>query len=120
MGLDSFLYVNEIGDTAFQLSGSLCGGMFSGHGSEGSFRGKVYYDAVSELTGMSLYDDMDAGGVKKLSALLSESVSKLTADGVHDEDKLDYAYNPTFEELKTLSELFKQAAERGCVYHAWY
>jgi hypothetical protein len=35
----------------------LCGGMFSGNGNDGSFRGKVYYELIYEITLLTLYSD---------------------------------------------------------------
>ena len=34
---------------------ALCGGILSGNGDDGSFRGKVYSDLVYKITGRSLY-----------------------------------------------------------------
>lgn len=43
---------------AFASAGiNLCGGMFSGQGNDGSFRGKVYAHLIEQATGVSLYQD---------------------------------------------------------------
>lgn len=36
---------------------ALCGGMMSGNGNDGSFRGKVYSGLIQEITGESLYQN---------------------------------------------------------------
>lgn len=59
MGLDTFAYrkVTVAGsEAADRFSGiNLCGGMFSGNGAQGSFRGKMYASAVQEFLGLDLY-----------------------------------------------------------------
>jgi hypothetical protein len=62
MGLDNFasrspddIVLSEEDLHAFQDSHiQLCGGIFSGDGCNGSFRGKVYAEYVLEITGESL------------------------------------------------------------------
>lgn len=48
----------EAAAAAFEGAGiSLVGGMFSGNGNTGSFRGKVYSQLVEAATGQSLYQE---------------------------------------------------------------
>ena len=58
MGLDSYCRNSvpiTVEDDPRLANLKLCGGMMSGSGSDGSFRGKVYADMVKEITGVSLY-----------------------------------------------------------------
>ena len=63
MGLDTFashapedIELTEEDLQAFQEANiSLCGGIFSGDGCDGSFRGKVYAEHILDITGQSLY-----------------------------------------------------------------
>lgn len=64
MGLDTYAQPSKDGELsdedmqAFQQAGiSLCGGILSGNGSDGSFRGKVYDRLISDITGQSLYQE---------------------------------------------------------------
>lgn len=72
MGLDSFWEVPEgTKEPTFDPPLRLCGGMFSGHG-KGSFRGKVYYSAIQEVSGVSLYQErMEPGDVKRIADALA-------------------------------------------------
>ena len=62
MGLDTYAQPNEDEELsaadarAFKEADiNLCGGVLSGYGDKGSFRGKVYSDIVRRITGQSLY-----------------------------------------------------------------
>lgn len=91
MGLDTFasntstdLSLTEAQEKAFaDAEIQLCGGMFSGGGS--SFRGKVYYEVVMDITGMSLYQEwISPDEVKNMSACfqaLSEAEIEDYANG---------------------------------------
>lgn len=64
MGLDTYALPSEHGKLskkdmqAFKEAGiRLCGGILSGYGDDGSFRGKVYSDTIHKITGYSLYQD---------------------------------------------------------------
>jgi len=62
MGIDTFasrspedIELTEEDINAFRVENiQLCGGVFSGDGSDGSFRGKVYSLLIIEITGQSL------------------------------------------------------------------
>src|SRR5678816_4248612 len=55
----------------FTEVGQLCGGMFSGNGNDGSFRGKVYSHSIEEVTGVSLYQEfIDPAIVEAMSRTL--------------------------------------------------
>lgn len=63
MGLDTFASRSEddieLTDEDLQAfreaNIELCGGIFSGSGNDGSFRGKVYVMLITDITGESLY-----------------------------------------------------------------
>ena len=50
---------------------NVCGGMFSGNGSDGSFRGKVYADFLYAITGRSLYEEQDNESVLYMAEALA-------------------------------------------------
>jgi hypothetical protein len=57
MGLDSYAVKVVSADAdKFSHITHLCGGLFSGNGSDASFRGKVYAEAISDITDVSLYN----------------------------------------------------------------
>jgi hypothetical protein len=65
VGLDNFAYklVPITAEDDPRLADiNLCGGMFSGNGARGSFRGKVYGDMVESITGVSLYQSVISTG----------------------------------------------------------
>ena len=63
MGLDTFasrspldIGLNDEDLQTFQQANiELCGGIFSGGGNDGSFRGKVYVIMLADITGQSLF-----------------------------------------------------------------
>ncbi len=63
MGLDTFASRSphdiELSDEDLQAfreaNIDLCGGIFSGNGNDGSFRGKVYVIMISDITGQNLF-----------------------------------------------------------------
>src|SRR4030065_1327908 len=63
MGLDTFasrspldIERNDEDLQAFQEANiELCGGIFSGNGNDGSFRGKVYVIMLADITGQNLF-----------------------------------------------------------------
>lgn len=56
MGLDNYWKKNESDNGVIDGDFKICGGICSGNGND-SFRGKVYNNIVSEITGVSLYDE---------------------------------------------------------------
>ena len=57
MGLDNFWSDENNEPAAIDGELRICGGMLSGNGNS-SFRGKVYDQLVSSVTGVSLYQEM--------------------------------------------------------------
>lgn len=99
MGLDSYWRIkvkDSEGKDAWVANGNVrpkmeitavCGGMFSGHGAE-SFRGKVYNEAVENISGESLYvEEMPPETVRKVAqALLAAGPQALLSYGLSEEE----------------------------------
>ena len=150
MGLDCYIVHGNDRDKPFTHEDderikdlSLCGGMFSGSGSDGSFRGKVYEPIIRELSeGMHTWyiqQDEDAYipsvALKEQANLLAELIQAQTeiADEegeTYDDDTIIYTtgsnYSPysgeefTLKEIRDLETLLRVAAERGAVMVVWY
>lgn len=117
MGLDSYLYKEEIGDTKFSLPAPLVGGMFSDHGEDGSFRGKVYDGFMVEATGFTLYvEEYPPEKVEEIARKLEEFWEKHKNDL---ESEFKRRWGIPKKEAQALVELFVQAAEEGCKYRGW-
>ena len=90
MGLDSYWEVaTHMGQLhpEFDPPLQLCGGLFSEHG-RGSFRGKVYEDAILEVTGVSLYQEViDADTIKAMAAKLD--AFRLVEQGLEPDEARD-------------------------------
>jgi hypothetical protein len=93
---------------------SLCGGMFSDGVT--SFRGKVYDMFVSEVTGVSLYQEWIP------PETVAEMADKLTAcdpDTVGEQLGLGEHFTPTPGEIRELRKLFRICGDRGLGIIAW-
>ena len=116
MGLDTYAVIEEDGQRkrapadAFPADLRLCGGLLSGHGDTGSFRGKVYSDLIESITGESLYQEFIP------PATVAEMSRKLDADdgsGFEDEG-LGY------KDLPDLRRFFAVCRERGFGLVGWW
>ena len=114
MGLDGYLFREEIGDTSFEVN-SLCSGMFSDNGSDGSFRAKCYDDIVFELTGFTLYEDHTPDEVAEIAKRLREASRNQVESAIRES-----LYDVKISEFNALVQLFTETAEMGCQYKAWY
>jgi hypothetical protein len=125
MGLDSYLgrlIINEDGHKELSIKGlkfpktHLCGGMCSGDGSDGSFRGKVYAGFIDYISDENLYEDNI--NLEKIAGALEGYI----ADHKDDRPKKDtlMCYGNTWGEVKDLAKLFRYAADQKLDYHAWY
>jgi len=135
MGLDTFAIVgrdtlydavekNENGNMViktklFKDVEGLCGGMLSGNGNGGSFRGKVYDSFVQSVTGESLYqDDIDPDTCKMMSNKLVEYAENMEKEGT---DKAKSEYGETDRsEVDALAEFFNVCAENGYHVTGWW
>ena len=143
MGLDCYIVHGNDRDKGFTYEDddrikdiSLCGGMFSGNGANGSFRGKVYEPLVGELmehpylwhiegkdahiTSQELKEQADALG--QLITAKLEDADEL--DEVVEDDTIIYqskhGWEYTFKEVCDLETLFRVASEHGAVMTVWW
>lgn len=117
MGLDCF-WKNEKDDIVildFDPPLKLCGGLFSEHGN-GSFRGQVYADIIKDLTGYSLYTELNEDDIKDIAEKLEnadpEDVDKVFLLSTYDVKKED------FEDLKRMFKKYSQVKNIKLV--PWY
>jgi hypothetical protein len=151
MGLDCYIVHGNDRDKPFTHEDDdriknvrLCGGLFSGGGSDGSFRGKVYEPIIQELSKgrHTWYIDQDEDAyipsvaLKEQADLLAELIQAKTeiADeegDTYDDDTIIYTtgynYAPhgkgeefTLKEIRDLETLLRVAAERRAVMTVWY
>ena len=144
MGLDCYIVHGNDRDKAFTHEDDeriknvqLCGGMFSGGGSDGSFRGKVYEPLIQELSGgeHTWYIDQDEDNfiptdkLKEQATLLSElleAVKEVVEDDneTMDDDTIVYQTKQeeeyTYKEVHDLMTLLRVAGERKAVMTVWY
>tara|TARA_R100000541_G_scaffold39540_2_gene47313 strand:- start:1592 stop:2005 length:414 start_codon:yes stop_codon:yes gene_type:complete len=137
MGLDCYLVHGNDRDKPFTHEDAeeikdvqLCGGMLSGGGSDGSFRGKVYEPFVDKVMGTEgiwhPYDDEDAHitadelkeQAKQIEVGLSAFKPGETISIPHPwyDENAEYEY----KELKDLATLLHVAGSRGAVMLCWY
>jgi len=121
MGLDTFaahtaedIKLSEADLQAFaEADISLCGGVLSGGGNDGSFRGKVYSELIHEITGQSLYADwLPPETVKEMYDSLMECDPEEPADW-------DYHRN-TARAVLELRKFFKVCVDRGLGLVGWW
>jgi hypothetical protein len=130
MGLDNFFKrsKNSPKNVKFPEGLHLFGGMFSGHGSDGSFRGKVYDEFFSANTSVSLYQDIPPGGVALVASELARLLEAHPNEGwdaergwVPDDPTLMLKQGGvTAQEVRDLAALFASAAEQKMKLVAWY
>ena len=147
MGLDCYIVHGNDHDKAFTHEDderikdvSLCGGMLSGGGSDGSFRGKAYEPLVDDLMqheGGIWHKSQDDAPPYVTSEELKEQAEAL-ADFIQlkvdiaDEDGVvigddDIVYQTTngwaeytYREVWDLLTLLRVASERKAVMHVWW
>lgn len=121
MGLDNFasrssedIELNEEDYKAFEKANiELCGGMLSGGGNDGSFRGKVYILSVLEITGESLSEEwIPAETVQKMYTDLEAYIAQ------SGEEQLEGLDNSLIE-LQELCKFFRICADRGLSLIGW-
>ena len=104
-GSEDIVYLDE----AKELK--LCGGLFSAHGN-GSFRGKVYDNFISDVTGVSLYED------RIENERIKEMADKL--ERIKWDDEFEEKYEITKQEFEDLKKMFRLYADAGCDLISWY
>lgn len=153
MGLDCYIVHGNDQDKAFTHKDderlkdiSLCGGMLSGSGSDGSFRGKAYEPLMDDLMSMSdenfhgqgiwhkceEYDDppyVTSDELKAQAKVLEEfiqlKIDIMDEDGeTYDDDTIVYQIKDwaeyTLGEVKDLATLLGVAGKRGAIMHVWW
>jgi hypothetical protein len=122
MGLDSFARRSPEDDgdlsaedvDAFGAAGiELCGGVVSG--SDGSFRGKVYFWLVLGVTGEDLYEEwIPPDRVRRMYEAFRDFDPE-SYDGDYDE-----RFGDIEEQARNLREFFRVCAERGLGIEAFW
>lgn len=145
MGLDCYIVHANNRDEPFTHKDderikdvNLCGGMLSGGGSDGSFRGKVYEPLLDELMNtMGIWhkgeeDDyiVSADELKEQADILADfiqlKVDIADEDGIviGDDDIIHQTHNGwaeyTYREVWDLLTLLRVASERKAVMCVWY
>lgn len=119
MGLDVF-FNKRVGPgmTAevpeFEREINLCGGMFSGSGADGSFRGKVYSPFTEDAIGTSLYEDLTADQCVQLGRDIAEWLAENPGE------TFTFGYELTRQEIEDLALMFTTFGEAGYGTWAWY
>lgn len=110
MGLDTYAVSNgpkggrpAANPEHFAHVGSLVGGLLSGNGNDGSFRGKVYAHTIEELTGVSLYQGF----------IEPEIVANMA-------DALDAVPEYTDDDVPSLRQFFAVCREHGYGLVGWW
>jgi hypothetical protein len=108
MGLDNYWMKSK--DEAGIIEGEfkVCGGMFSENGND-SFRGKVYYRFVEDVTEVSLYGDRETNEIS------NETVKQMADDLETTEWRDSYIVNYDIEEeeFKDFVKMFRLHADAG-------
>jgi hypothetical protein len=143
MGLDCYIVHSNDREKPFTAEDdprikdiNLCGGMMSGHGADGSFRGKAYEPLMDELMGDDGIWHMpeDSFGVlpewlKEQAQALADLLHAIESDAKEEERTLspetiiyqtrnDWEY--TYQEVQDLELLLRCASERGAVMLCWW
>ena len=121
MGLDNFasrnpkkIDISEEDVRAFEEAGiSLCGGLVSD--GVASFRGKVYDELITDVTGVSLYTDWIS---PERVSRMSERLDKYEPEQVK-RDSENWQYEIVANDVRMLQKFFKVCAERGLGILAW-
>ena len=147
MGLDCYIVHGNDHDKAFTYEDderikdvSLCGGMLSGGGNDGSFRGKAYEPLIDELMqhdgGIWHKSEDDnppyvtSDELKEQADALASFLEVLDEDYTAEkrelrDDDIIYQTNDgwaeyTYKEVKDLMTLLRVASERKAIMHVWW
>ena len=146
MGLDCYIVHSNDREKPFTAEDdprikdiNLCGGMCSGHGADGSFRGKWYEPLMDELMGDDGIWHMpeDSFGVlpewlKEQAQALADLLHAVESDAKEEERTLEHdtiiyqthhygsPYEYNYQEVKDLELLLRCASERGAVMLCWW
>jgi hypothetical protein len=139
MGLDCYI---QIDDKAFEHEDikdvNLCGGMFSGQGNNGSFRGKVYSPLMDHVLGQKAtwYHEGDEVSsscelVRQAEALAQflsayspgdriKLPDRIIIDDETDEEHIFEGEEYSYDEVQDLETLLRVAGENGATLHSWW
>jgi hypothetical protein len=139
MGLDCYI---QIDDKAFEHEDikdvNLCGGMFSGQGNNGSFRGKVYSPLMDHVLGQegTWYHEGDEVSsscelVRQAEALAQflsayspgdriKLPDRIIIDDETDEEHIFEGEEYSYDEVQDLETLLRVAGENGATLHSWW
>ena len=143
MGLDCYIKHDDC-ETDFTYEDdpriknvNLIGGMMSGHGADGSFRGKYYEPLMDELmqedciwhTEESIH--IQTSELKEQAQALADLLHAVESDAKEEERTLEHdtivyqthhgsPYEYTYQEVKDLELLLRCASERGAVMLCWW
>jgi hypothetical protein len=141
MGLDCYIVHANNRDEPFTYKDderlkdiNLCGGILSGGGSDGSFRGKVYEPLLDELMNtMGIWhkdedDDyiVSADELKEQADTLADFIVAITEEhgDLDDHDTVYITHDGwaeySYKEVKDLETLLRAAAESKAVMHVWW
>lgn len=95
----------------------LMGGMLSGNGS-GSFRGKQYADIIMEVTGESLYHDLDANRLRMICDKLENT--PYNQDWGTEEKSPNFGYPCSEHDYNDLRRMFRGYMDAGATLYAFY
>ena len=137
MGLDCYI---QIDDKAFEHEDikdvNLCGGMFSGQGNNGSFRGKVYSPLMDHVLGQegTWYHEGDEVSsscelVRQAEALAQflsayspgdkiKLPDRIIIDDETDEEHIFEGEEYSYDEVQDLETLLRVAGENGATLHS--
>ena len=140
MGLDCYIQTKD--GEAFEHEDikdvNLCGGMFSGQGNNGSFRGKVYSPLMDHVLGQNgtWYHEGDEVSssyelVRQAEALAQflsayspgdkiKLEDRTIIDDETDEEHIFEGDEYSYDEVKDLETLLRVAGENGATLHSWW
>lgn len=87
----------------------LCGGIFSGGGNDGSFRGKIYALMILDITGMSLHQEW----------IPPENVTQMYKALLTCDPQDDCGFSNSPRDVVELRKFFKVCSDRGLGLINW-
>ena len=97
----------------------LCGGLASGDGSDGSFRGKVYDMFMQEITGVSLYQEFISPEVVKQMCVSLQDCQPSDMVDIMNREGTNFNHL-TNKDILELQKFFGVCAEQGLGLAGWW
>ena len=139
MGLDCYIQIDDKAVEHEDIKDvNLCGGMFSGQGNNGSFRGKVYSPLMDHVLGQegTWYHEGDEVSsscelVRQAEALAQflsayspgdkiKLPDRIIIDDETDEEHIFEGEEYSYDEVQDLETLLRVAGENGATLHSWW